>query len=197
MRCLILPIWVVSVTAQPVVTVTLYDLIGLKPEIREGMKRETARIFLAPGLKVDWIECEVNRKPMNISECAVPLGPARVMLQIAPGLNKKMPKAAGWAVTQDKSCVFACIHPERVKELARDAKWDFDDLLGHVVAHELGHLLLCSSAHTHAGVMRARWETEDLRGLSHAGLVFLPGQLSNVQLRAHPTLRDRRQVRGK
>ena len=197
MRCFILPVCVLSVSAQPVVTVTLYDLVGLKPEIREGMKRETARIFLASDVKVEWVDCEIEGKPINLSACAIPLGPRRMMLQIAPGLNKTKPKAAGWAVTQGTSCVFACIHPERVKELARDAKWDLDDLLGHVVAHELGHLLLCSSAHTHAGVMRARWETEDLRGLSHAGLVFLRGQLSNVRLRAHQRPPDEGQCCGK
>jgi hypothetical protein len=103
------------------------------------------------------------------------------MLQLVPGVNKARPTASGLVVLQGGSGVFACLFPGRVKELARDANWQFGDLLGHAAAHELGHLLLRSSAHTTAGVMRANWEIEDLRRLSHTGLVFLPGQLGTVQ----------------
>jgi hypothetical protein len=78
---------------------------------------------------------------------------------------------------QSGSSVYACLNPERMKELAGDANWSFGDLPGHAAAHELGHLLLESSQHAAAGVMRAKWETEDPRRLSHNGLVFLPGQL--------------------
>jgi hypothetical protein len=66
-------------------------------------------------------------------------------------------------------------------ELASKASWEFGDLLGHAAAHELGHLLLRSDAHSPAGIMRASWEVKDLWRLPHAGLIFLPGQLRAVQ----------------
>lgn len=170
-----------SVSAQPQITVTLYDQAFLRPRIREAMKKETSRILLDAGIRVTWVDCEASGTPYNLAECRQPVGPTRLMLQLAPGSNKNKPKATGIAIVQDESSVFACLYPERVNQLARDAGWEFGDLLGHAVAHELGHLLLRSSAHTPAGVMRARWETDDLRKLSHAGLVFLPGQLSAIQ----------------
>ncbi len=37
------------------------------------------------------------------------------------------------------------------------------DILGNVMAHELGHLLLGSNSHTATGIMRARWQGEELR----------------------------------
>jgi hypothetical protein len=168
-------------SAQPLITITLFDLVDLGPEVREAMKRETSRIFLDAGVELEWVECEVADEARNLSECARPLGPTRLMLQLVPGVNKARPTASGLVVLQGGSGVFACLFPERVKELARDANWQFGDLLGHAAAHELGHLLLRSSAHTTAGVMRANWEIEDLRRLSHTGLVFLPGQLGTVQ----------------
>ncbi len=141
------------------------------------MKAESARIFRQAGVEVEWLECEVAGRPSNLDRCALPLGPVRLMLQLAPGRNVRSPRASGFAVIQNGSSVFACLYPARLSELARATNWEFGDLLGHAAAHELGHLLLRSPAHTSAGLMRARWETEDLHRLPHAGLIFLPGQL--------------------
>lgn len=173
-------------SAQQRIVVNLYDIVGLRPEIREEMKRETSRIFLQAGAELEWVECEVAGKPLNLAECAQPQGAARLMLQLIPGTNKRNPKSSGVAVIQHGSSVYACLYPERVRDLARDANWEFGDLLGHAAAHELGHLLLDSAKHSPAGVMRARWETEDLRRLPHSGLVFLPGQLAAVHAATLP-----------
>jgi hypothetical protein len=170
-----------AVFAQSEITITLYDIAGLPAATRMAMKAETSRIFQQAGVNLEWVDCEIAGQPMNLADCARSLGKARLMLQLVSGKNKEAPKASGMAVIQDKSSVFAWLYPERVHELAREANWEFGDLLGHAAAHELGHLLLRSSAHTPAGVMRERWETEDLRKLSHAGLIFLPGQLSAIQ----------------
>lgn len=173
----------------------MYDIAGLLPEVREAMKKETSRIFTEAGVELEWLECEVAGKSLNPAGCAQPVGPDRLMLQLVPGSHKGNPKASGMALIDGQSSTFACLYPERVKQLARDANWDFGDLLGHAAAHELGHLLLRSSAHSLAGVMRARWETEDLRRLSHAGLIFLPGQLSAVQnVSVRPVMAERMEV---
>lgn len=176
-------LWTLPATAQPSITVTLYDIAGLRREIREATKAETSRIFFAAGIRLEWVECEVAGTPVNLPECAKPTGPTRLMLQLVPGANKQHPKSSGMAVLRNGSGVYACLYPERVEQLARDANWEFGDLLGHAAAHELGHLLLGSSTHAPAGVMRARWDTEDLRRLSHTGLAFLPGQLSSILVR--------------
>lgn len=149
----------------------------------QAMKNEAGRILLQSGLRVQWIDCELEGRPANVQACTPQGGQRRLMLQLLPGRNRKTPHAAGMAVVQKGASVFACLYPERVRELAREADWDFPDLLGHAAAHELGHLLLESAAHSHAGVMRARWEAHDLRGLAHAGLVFLPGQLARAGAR--------------
>jgi hypothetical protein len=178
-----------AVSAQPSLTITLYDVAGLSAETREAAKIETGRIFLQAGIRLEWVECEVAGEPFNISACSVPLGRNRVMLQLLPGHSRRNWHAAGMAVRQKGSGVFACLYLGRIRELSRDANWDFADLLGHAAAHEIGHLILGSSAHSNAGVMRARWEPEDLRRLPHNGLVFLPGQLAEAQVRLRAIVR--------
>jgi hypothetical protein len=66
----------------------------------------------------------------------------------------------------------------------RDSNWDFGDRMGHSAAHELGRLLLRADSHAEAGLMRGRLEARDLRRLSHAGLIFLPGLLREVRTAA-------------
>jgi hypothetical protein len=171
--------------AQATVTVTLYDIAGLPAATREAMKAEAGRILRQAGVRIGWVDCEIAGQPVNLHACAGPLGAGRFLLQLLPGQNRRNPRASGAATIQKGSSVYACLYPERVRDLARDANWDFADLLGHAAAHELGHLLLDSAGHSHAGIMRARWETEDLRRLSHDGLIFLPGQLAAAKSRDH------------
>ena len=48
--------------------------------------------------------------------------------------------------------------------------------LGHAIAHEIGHLLLRSSAHSVSGVMRAAWGDTERRLAASGCLLFLPEQ---------------------
>jgi hypothetical protein len=174
----------ISMFGQARLTVNLLDNAALRPEVRAEMKRETSRILLDAGVELEWVECEIGDKPVNVVQCSAPAAAVRVMVQLLPGTNAKNPRMTGRAIIERGTGVYASVYLERVAQLAREANWGFADLLGHAVAHELGHLLLGTSAHSPAGVMRARWETEDLRRLSHHGLVFLPGQLEAVVARS-------------
>jgi hypothetical protein len=43
-------------------------------------------------------------------------------------------------------------------------------MLGHVISHEIGHLLLGTNSHSPSGIMRAQWDREQL-SLAVAGLL--------------------------
>jgi hypothetical protein len=63
-------------------------------------------------------------------------------------------RGAGWLAT---------VLADAVRAMAARTGADTGTLLGRVIAHELGHLLLGSSTHSEAGLMRARWHDDDLR----------------------------------
>jgi hypothetical protein len=48
--------------------------------------------------------------------------------------------------------------------------------LGHGVAHEIGHLLLNSSAHSPFGLMRGKWDSKDLQRAARGDLLFMAEQ---------------------
>jgi hypothetical protein len=53
--------------------------------------------------------------------------------------------------------------------------------LAHVIAHEIGHLLIPGEAHTSRGIMRARWRYSDWVRASNGQLFFPPDQVRIIR----------------
>jgi len=64
----------------------------------------------------------------------------------------------------------------RIETLAADGDASLPDILGHAMAHEIGHLLLGPS-HSPAGIMRAEWTRKDLESAARNELSFTPQQM--------------------
>ncbi len=56
-------------------------------------------------------------------------------------------------------------------------------LLGHVLAHEIGHLLLQSNSHSISGIMSGRWAGGELRRISEGTMFFMPKESKIMQER--------------
>jgi hypothetical protein len=70
---------------------------------------------------------------------------------------------------------------DRATELQSAWNVDLSDILGNVMAHELGHLLLGSNAHASAGIMQARWKDEELNRMVRGNLLFTAEQANNMR----------------
>ena len=73
----------------------------------------------------------------------------------------------------------ANVYADRIRELA-DGR-EFEVILGRVIAHELGHLLLGKKAHSHAGIMHSRWRAHDLGLSRQAAMLFLPVEAKRIR----------------
>jgi hypothetical protein len=74
-----------------------------------------------------------------------------------------------------------------VQRLGTNARVNVPELLGHVIAHELGHLMLGTHAHSASGIMRPRWEDAELNLLVRGNLLFNPEQVKVMRARMRPT----------
>ena len=54
-------------------------------------------------------------------------------------------------------------------------------VLGHAIAHEIGHLLLNLESHSATGIMRGDWNLNDLRGVASGFLLFTPQQAEVIR----------------
>jgi hypothetical protein len=57
-------------------------------------------------------------------------------------------------------------------------------LLGHLMAHEMGHLLLGAGSHSVSGLMRAHWQQHELELVRQRTLAFTSGQVESIRAQA-------------
>jgi hypothetical protein len=79
-----------------------------------------------------------------------------------------------------RGSVLAYYH--RIENYARRSHLQSNVLLGYVMAHELGHVLLRSTSHRDAGLMRAEWRPQELAGMLKGRLQF--DAVENAGIRA-------------
>ena len=60
---------------------------------------------------------------------------------------------------------------------------DASQMLGHVMAHEMGHLLLPYGAHSVTGLMRPDWDRSQVQAANRGLLTFTPAQAGLIRER--------------
>ena len=175
----------------PAVTVRVYDFAGVRQRELARAEGEVERILRRSGVEIRWIDCPVSRtEPLREPDCQLPLGPTDLVLRILPEpmavrivpVSKKLGLAA---VSTDRRTSyngnFFYVFYDRVRILARRSAASRDLILGCVMAHEMGHLLLGSLAHSRRGVLRAKWRPRDLQLAAQGLLKFSPEQANQLR----------------
>ncbi len=82
--------------------------------------------------------------------------------------------------------MLASVYYEYVERLAKFDGADFElpIVLGCVIAHEIGHLLLGSDSHSRSGIMQARWGRDQLRMAMMGTLHFQADQVRVMRAEA-------------
>ena len=171
-----------TATAVPriALTVRVYQIAGI-PSVLEKRALAEAEIVLGSGLvHVRWQDCtSLNSSP----SCDVPPGPSELLLVLREGAPCQDTRATlGDAfVVRRAGGVLATVYVNCVAWLATAARTDVAVLLGRVAAHELGHLLMRSSAHGRRGLMRPNWTPDEVRRNRAADWAFTAGDVAAMR----------------
>ena len=86
----------------------------------------------------------------------------------------RSPTALGFSKPHpgEGACVTLLMHPLEA-ELHRNP-YNTRFLLGHVLAHEIGHVVEGSFRHSETGLMKADWSAKDVMNMSTRRLRFTP-----------------------
>jgi hypothetical protein len=123
--------------------VTVYDYAGVDPEMLAMAKRITSDVYLHAGIEIEWVEPDgfedIGRFYVNLlsNEMAARFSASKETVGFA------MPGSLAASAMYD-----------RIREIAHDHRLPCGVLLGYVMAHELGHLLLPAHSHSEVGLMR-------------------------------------------
>jgi hypothetical protein len=157
------------------VAARLYNTARVADLVKDGAFRVAARALSTGGVHVRWTDCDA------VDSCTAPPTPGELLVRLvrspAPKLGtparlvsraEATPLVLGEAFIDmgERSGVLATVYVDRVESIAARTEIDTVLLLGRAMAHELGHLLLGTNAHSPSGLMRAQWTPADL--LRHA-----------------------------
>ena len=185
-----------------VLTVRVYNYAGMEKRILAEAQRQAASILNRAGAKTDWIGCAVSATQVRSEPgCAKPLaGPEVVLKLLSHAMARKGKQPAntfGFAVpTSPAGLGSAYIFVKEAEQLAFYGPFSvgYDAaravVLGHVIAHEIGHLLLGPGSHSRTGIMSCPWSQAELKQIATTHLSFTDGQAVAIRDRLAPGKRN-------
>jgi hypothetical protein len=153
----------VSADSSVTLTVRLYNTSGIPTPQLLAARHAAESILRHTGLDVRFRQCGRLVSPGNpVDLCDDLLKPSEVVVRVidAPSVTASpQPDAYGvsYVVKETNHGWLATVFSDRIDRAATRVGVESGTLLGRVIAHEVGHLLLGSGYHGEAGVMRAEW----------------------------------------
>ena len=174
-----------SIRAETPVRIRIFDLVGVPSGTLAQAERQAARIFHQAGLHTIWLHCPLSlTEAQTNTSCNEPWGPTDLDLRISTrtvARRSGIPDAALGSAFPFAERTHASMFYEHVQELAQNGRRSRAAILGHVMAHEIGHLLFRSKSHSPVGIMRARWDFEDLEKAARGWLTFTPDEAAGLR----------------
>jgi hypothetical protein len=163
----------------PTINVVTNDYARVSTRTLQEAQEVATRVLSIAGIETRWHQCRESEADSNLGPNPGRLETAAtVFLLIIPRAM-----AAHWASGTTslglailpgagKKGDLAYIFYHRVEELAATEDASAAQILGHAMAHEIGHLLLNSNRHSDVGIMQAEWRSEQMESLCSGRLLF-------------------------
>jgi len=171
----VFPLWgspeKASKSAQ--VTVSVYNDADVPAAVLDGAEKRAGSILSSASFEVVWVHCS-HPSTEDAMACKRIDLPGHLALRIIPDAAGPVSNGALGVtfLAGDGAGKYSNVFWKRAAVLHAISRVDLGSILGSVIAHELGHLLLGSHAHAVSGIMRARWEAEELRRIAMGTLLF-------------------------
>jgi hypothetical protein len=170
---------------SPQATITVYNDAAIPPTVLQRAEQRAESIFARASFEVVWVNCPQARSE-DARVCNRIDQPGYLTLRIIPDATGSVSDVAlGVAfLSHDGAGRYCDVFWKRAEHLRAMSNLDLGGVLGSVMAHEIGHLLLGSNAHSVSGIMRAHWEGDELRRIAMGNLWFVPQQANLMRGKA-------------
>lgn len=154
-----------SMAPGAVVTIRAARFVDMSAAASRAAIVTVRAIFRETGIETLWRECATphagDAGPAD--RCEDPLSLTEVVVRFVSAPPSAPLESLGFSYAADGAGIgrLASVYPDRVARHAAWAAMSLPALLGRVIAHEVGHLLL-GTRHSRDGLMRARWSIPDL-----------------------------------
>ncbi len=175
-------------STESILTIRLYNYADVNSETLAEAGESARRIYSAACVETRWIECRTQPdQPIFNPSCQEAPGPGMIRMRIMPTVSEKLTQVGGSVygfALPSKSGGFggaATIFWDRVANSAAVSKVTDADLLGCVMAHEAGHLILGFDSHSAMGLMSAQWTNSEFQKIAEGAFVFIGREKKKIQ----------------
>lgn len=165
---------------KPVLTLVVRDLAGIDLPTRNIAKAQVVRILESAGVELQWIDAAGSEDPNLTSPRYL-----TVVIAAQSPTGSTTWDVMGFALragSYPRAYVFYDLVRLFVKNFTPSdpRQSSMGVILGHAIAHELGHLLIPGEAHG-AGIMRRNWSYTEWREAAAGALLFHPEDVKAIQ----------------
>jgi hypothetical protein len=169
------------------ITLRVYDYANVDRKAMLEAEGEATRILADAGVHARWVDCPIRHADVdNYPGCLSPWQWNDYALRLEPtamaASKDKSEDRLGYAVICDNRACPANVYYDRVRGVAGGNNAPTQILLGRVMAHEIGHLLLGPN-HTRTGIMQGAWSGRQLDMEAAHGMLFTPEQSRAMKTR--------------
>jgi hypothetical protein len=170
---------------SPVLRVSVFDDANVGAVELRKAEREASRVFRRANIEVIWIECSRARlEQASLNPCTDVSYPVHLHLRIAArshGVRESVLGMSFQSVDGRGCCADLFLEP--TLRLEAESHVAARIILGHAMAHELGHLLLGNNSHSRYGLLGAHWEPGDLTQAAKGNLLFSSEESARMRSR--------------
>jgi hypothetical protein len=167
--------------------VSLFNDAHMPPGTLAQAQARATFLMAQAGIDLELLNCpptDPSDFTPSVSPCSVVEWPHHLSVRIVARGNSANPETFGEAFLDDAGWgVYAKVYYQNLVADRDSLGLSEGDMLGFVIVHELGHLLLGSNSHSTTGVMQAHWTLTTLHEALHNTIFFTSHQAAILRSR--------------
>ena len=181
-------IWIITVSLfgsaeeahNPQLTVFVVERAGTPAGVLAEAERNATQVFRHAAVDVGWINCDESQP----TEACQKISQADLIVHLVPRACTLSGDIFGVAFVEHSVGLYADVFFESIQRLHEQYRAvSLSPILGHVLSHEVGHLLLGSNSHSRDGIMQPHWTPQQLQQAAMGRMRFDKDQAAKMRNR--------------
>jgi len=154
-------------------TVSVFNDAGVEPSVWSQAQSRATEIMRHSGISLNWLDCGSRASRMPDPNCSAISYPTHLSVRVVPKVSPIKEHIFGQTF-QDAAGEgnYVLVYYPSIETFRAPTTVPTGELLGCVIAHELGHLLLGTASHSATGLMSAVWQDPELQQAARSNLFF-------------------------
>jgi hypothetical protein len=167
-----------------ILTASVFNDAGVEPSVWSQAQSRATEIMQRSGILLIWLDCGSPASPRPDLNCSAISYPTHLSVRVVPKISPVKGDIFGQSF-QDASGQgnYVLVYYAGIKAFRSATAVPTGELLGCVIAHELGHLLLGTASHSPTGLMSAVWQDPELRQAMRHELLFTGDEGERMRFR--------------